>query len=129
MLLQFAGRRRISALMDEKNMDQEIIKPAAEPKASAQGFSPLGSFLAAFGATLLILCFTGSAMVATVWAFAKLIGVPDLVMYGVMALGVIPVVWATVWTGGRAWHVERLLAQHKDIDTPVFSMMHYFKKR
>jgi hypothetical protein len=34
-----------------------------------------------------------------------------------------------VWTAGRAWHVERLLAQHKDIDTPVFSMMHYFKKR
>jgi hypothetical protein len=123
-LLQFKTRRRISAAMD-----QEIIKPEAEPKASAQGFSPFGSTLAAVGATLLMLCFTGSAMVATVWAFAKLIGVPDLVMYGVMALGVIPVVWSTVWTAGRAWHVERLLAQHKDIDTPVFSMMHYFKKR
>ena len=110
-------------------MDQEIITPQAAPRTSDQGFSPTGSFLAAFGATLLILCFTSSAMVATVWAFAKLIGVPDLVMYGVMVLGIIPVVWATVWTGGRAWHVERLLAQHKDIDTPVFSMMHYFRKR
>ena len=109
-------------------MEQEIIKPEAEPKTSSQGFSPFGSLVAAFGATLLMLCFTGAAMVATVWAFAKLIGVPDLVMYGVLALGVIPVVWATVWTAGRAWHVERLLAQHKDIDVPVFKLTHYFKK-
>jgi len=114
--------------MDEKNMDQEIITPQAEPKASAQGFSPLGSAMAAFGATLMMLCFLGSAMVATVWAFAKLIGVPDIVMYGVMALGIIPVVWATVWTAGRAWHVERLLASGKDIDVPVFNLSHYFKK-
>lgn len=110
-------------------MEQEIIKPETEPKTSSQGFSPFGSFLAAFGATLLMLCFTGSAMVATVWAFAKLIGVPDIVMYGVMVLGLIPVVWVTVWTAGRAWHVERLLAQGQDIDVPVFSMMHYLKKR
>ena len=109
-------------------MDQEIIKPEVAPKGSAQGFSAAGSLIAAFGATLLILCFTGSAMVATVWAFAKLIGVPDIVMYGVMALGVIPVVWATVWTAGRAWHVERLLASAKDIDVPVFNLLHYFKK-
>ena len=115
--------------MDEKNMDQEIITPQPEPKARAQGFSPLGSAMAALGATLLMLCFTASAMVATVWAFAKLIGVPDLVMYGVMALGVIPVVWVTVWTAGRAWHVERLLASAKDIDVPVFNLSHYFKKR
>ena len=110
-------------------MDQEIIKPETAPRTSAQGFSPFGSFVAAFGATLLMLCFTGSSMVATVWAFSKLIGVPDMVMYGVMALGVIPVVWATVWTAGRAWHVERLLASGKDIDVPVFSLTHYFKKR
>ena len=110
-------------------MEQEIIKPEKEPQASSQGFSPFGSFIAAFGATLLMLCFTASSMVATVWAFSKLIGVPDLVMFGVMALGVIPVVWATVWTAGRAWHVERLLAQSKDIDTPVFNLSHYLKKR
>ena len=109
-------------------MEQEIIKPENAPKAGTQGFSPLGSLVAAVGATLLMLCFTGSSMVATVWAFSKLIGLPDMVMYGVLALGVIPVVWATVWTAGRSWHVERLLAQHKDIDTPVFTMMHYFKK-
>lgn len=110
-------------------MDQEIIIPETPPKGSAQGFSPFGSLLAASGATLMMLCFMGSAMVATVWAFAKLIGVPDFVMYAVMALGVIPVVWATVWTAGRAWHVERLLASGKDIDVPVFNLSHYFRKR
>ncbi len=85
--------------------------------------------MAAFGATLLMACFTGSAMVATVWAFAKLFGVPDLVMYVVMALGLVPVIWVTIWTAGRAWHVERLLATGRDIDAPVFNMTHYFKKR
>ena len=115
--------------MDEKNTDHEIIAPETPPKGSVQGFSPFGSFLAAFGATLLMLCFLGSAMVATVWAFAKLIGVPDLLMYAVMALGVIPVVWATVWTAGRAWHVERLLASGKDVDVPVFNLSHYLRQR
>ena len=110
-------------------MEQEIIKPDAAPKAGSQAFSRTGSLMAASGATLLMLCFTGSAMVATVWAFAKLIGVPDMVMYAVMVLGVLPVVWITVWTAGRAWHVERLLAEHRDIDVPVFSMTYYFKKR
>ena len=110
-------------------MDQEIIAPGMPPKASAQGFSAFGSFVAAAGATLLMLCFLGSAMVATVWAFAKLIGVPDFAMYAVLALGVIPVVWATVWTAGRAWHVEQLLASGKDIDVPVFTLSYYFRKR
>jgi hypothetical protein len=115
--------------MEQDRMEQEIIKPQAEPKPGSQGFSTMGSFMAAFGATLLIFCFMASAMVATVWAFAKLIGVPDFVMYGVMALGVIPVAWTTVWTAGRAWHVERLLASSKDVDVPMFNLSHYFRKR
>ncbi len=110
-------------------MEQEIIKPETQPKPGSQAFSPAGSLMAAVGATLLILCFTGSAMVASVWAFAKLIGVPDIAMYAVMALGVVPVAWVTIWTAGRAWHVERLIASHRDIDVPVFSMLHYFRKR
>jgi hypothetical protein len=40
----------------------------------------------------------------------------------------IPVLWGTVWTAGRAWHVERLLASGKDVDVPVFNLMHYFRK-
>ncbi|MEI8178969.1 hypothetical protein [Aestuariivirga sp.] len=108
-------------------MEQEIIKPDAAPKAGSQAFSRTGSLMAAFGATLLMLCFCGSAMVATVWAISKLIGLPDMLMYVVMALGVLPVLWVTIWTAGRAWHVEKLLAQHRDIDVPVFSLTYYFK--
>lgn len=110
-------------------MEQEIIKPEAAPKGGSQGFSPFGSLMAAFGATLLMLCFTGSSMVATVWAMSKLIGLPDIVMYGLFAIGVLPVLWVTIWTAGRAWHVERLLASYQDIDVPVFSLSYYFKKR
>ncbi len=109
-------------------MEQEFIKPEPSPRTSTQGFSPLGCFIAASGVTLLVLCKLGAAMVATVWAFSKLLGLPDVMMYGVMALGTLPVLWATVWTAGRAWHVEQLLAGHRDIDPPVFSLGHYFRK-
>lgn len=109
-------------------MEQEIIKPEAAPKGGSQAFSPVGSLMAAFGATLLMLCFTGSSMVATVWALSRLIGLPDVVLYGLLAIGVLPVLWVTIWTAGRAWHVERLLASHQDIDVPVFSLSYYFKK-
>ena len=109
-------------------MDQEILKPETEPRTSRQAFSPLGCFLAAAGVTLLAFCKLGAAMAATVWATSKLLGLPDFMMYALMALGAVPVVWATVWTAGRAWHVERRMAQHLDIDAPVFSLSHYFKR-
>lgn len=109
-------------------MDQEFIKPETPPPTSSQAFSPLGCFLAAAGATLLVLTKSGAAMVAAVWAISKLIGFPDVVMYALMALGSIPVIWATVWTAGRAWHVEQRLARHQDIDVPVFKLGHYLKK-
>jgi hypothetical protein len=112
----------------EAPMEQEIIKPESNPKVSRQAFSPLGCLLAASGATLLVLCFTGAAMVATVWAFARLLGLPDFIMYAVMAVGLVPVLWATVWTAGRAWHVEQLLAAHRDVDAPVFTLTHYLRK-
>lgn len=108
-------------------MEQEIIKPDAAPKAGTQAFSRTGSLMAASGATMLMACFTGSAMLAVVWAASKLIGLPDMVMYVLMALGALPVLWVTIWTAGRAWHVEKLLAAHKDIDVPVFSLTYYFK--
>ena len=47
----------------------------------------------------------------------------------VLRAGILPVVWVTVWTAGRAWHVERLLASQQDVDVPVFSMTYYFKSR
>jgi hypothetical protein len=109
-------------------MEQEYIKPETSPKGSSQAFSPLGCFLAAAGVTLLTFCLVGAAAAASVWAFSKLMGLPDMALYVLLALAAIPVLYATIWTAGRAWHVERRLAQHLDIDTPVFHMAYYFRK-
>jgi hypothetical protein len=110
-------------------MEQEIIKPENPPRGSAQAFSPLGCLIAASGATLMIFCMTGAAMVATMWAISKLLGLPDFMFYVLMAVGFIPVLWGTAWTAGRAWHVEQRLAAHRDIDVPVFNLGYYFRKR
>lgn len=109
-------------------MEQEILKPETQPRSGTQAFSPLGCFLAAAGVTLLVFTKAGAAMVATVWAISKLFGLPDMLMYVLMAIGFIPVVWASVWTAGRAWHVERRLARQEDVDVPVFKLGYYFRK-
>ncbi len=109
-------------------MEQEYIKPDLTPKTGTQAFSPFGCFLAAAGVTLLTFCLVGAAAAASAWAFSKLMGLPDTALYVLLGLVAVPVLWATIWTAGRAWHVERRLAQHLDIDTPEFSMMHYFRK-
>jgi hypothetical protein len=108
-------------------MDQDIITPPATPKTGQQAFSPFGCFIAAAGATLTSFTLLGAAAAASVWAFAKLLGLPDMVLYVCLALSAMPVLWATAWTAGRAWHVERRLAQGLDIDVPVFKFAHYFK--
>ena len=108
-------------------MEQELIKPDVAPKGSSQAFSPLGCFIAASGITLLTLCLLGTAALTTIWAFSKLLGLPEVLSEGLMVLGLVPAVIATIWTGGRAWHVERRLAQHQDIDAPNFKLLHYFK--
>jgi hypothetical protein len=110
-------------------MNQEIIKPEAPPKSSSQAFSPLGCFIAAAGVTLLTFCLLGAAAATSVWAFAKLLGLPDWITLIAMAVGMLPVLWATVWTAGRAWHIERRLATNQDVDVPVFHWLHYLKKR
>jgi hypothetical protein len=109
-------------------MEQDIITPGTPPKiASSQAFSPFGCFLAAAGATLSTLCLLGSAAAAAVWAFSKLMGLPDSILLVLLGLSALPVLWATVWTAGRAWHVERRLAAGLDIDVPVFTLRHYLK--
>jgi hypothetical protein len=110
-------------------MDQDILRPEPTPKSGTQAFSPLGCFLAAAGATLLTLTLCGAAAITSAWAFSKLMGFPDTIMLGIMALIAIPVLWATIWTGGRAWHVERRLAQHLDVDAPVYRLGYYFRKQ
>jgi hypothetical protein len=109
-------------------MDQEFMTPDKAPKSSSQAFSPLGCFLAAAGVTLLTFCLVGAAAAASVWAFSKLLGLPDTALYVMLGLVALPVVWSTMWTAGRAWHVERRLAEHKDIDSPVFKLGYYFRK-
>lgn len=97
-------------------------------KTGSQAFSPFGCFLAAAGVTLLTFCLVGAATAASVWAVAKLVGLPDTLLYGSLVLAAIPVLAGTFWISGRAWHVERRLAQGLDIDTPVFKMGYYFRK-
>lgn len=109
-------------------MEQEIISPPVTPKVDSHAFGPVGCFLAAAGATVLAFCLLGSAAAASVWAFAKLFGLPDWLLYAVMAVAFLPVLWATVWTAVRAWHVETRLARNLDVDTPVFEVGHYLKK-
>lgn len=109
-------------------MDQELIKPDLPPKGSSQAISPLGCFIAASGITLLTFCLLGTAALTTIWALSKLLGLPEILSEGLMVLGLIPAVIATIWTAGRAWHVERRLARHQDIDVPNFKLLHYFKK-
>ena len=109
-------------------MEQELIKPDVAPKGSSQAISPFGCFIAASGITLLTFCLLGTAALTTIWAFSKLLGLPEVLSEGLMVLGLVPAVIATIWTAGRAWHVERRLAEHQDIDVPNFKLLHYFKK-
>jgi len=110
-------------------MDQEIITPPSTPKATdTHAFGPVASFLAAAGATAMTFSLLAAAASASVWAFAKLFGLPDWLLFGVLALSLVPVLWATVWVSLRAWHVEQRLADNKDVDSPVFKIGYYLKK-
>ena len=110
-------------------MDSEIIKPEDNPKPGSQALGTFGCFVAATGATLLTLSLIGAATVASVWAFSKMIGIPDYILDVVLILCVFPILAATFWTAGRAWHVEQRLEQGLDIDQPVFALRHYLLKR
>ena len=110
-------------------MEQELIKPDKTPKNGQQALSQFGCFLAAAGATLLTFCLVGVSAVASVWAFSKLIGFPDLVIVVLLCVAALPVLLATFWVAGRAWHVEQRLAQGLDIDSPVFQSTYYWRGR
>src|SRR5437868_10031617 len=108
-------------------MDQEIIKPQTTPAPTSHSMGILNSFLSAAGVVLLSVTKLGAAFTAVIWAFCQIAGLPNVVMYVLMALGLIPVIWATIWVGGRAWHVEQLLETGRDVDRPVFQAFHYWK--
>ena len=109
-------------------MEQEIRRPDYVPRQHDRAVSTLSCALAAIGVTLLTLCLVGSAALTTVWAITKLFDGSDTVLYILAALVASPVIWMSIWIAGRAWHLERRLARGQDVDTPVFSALHYFRK-
>jgi hypothetical protein len=109
-------------------MEQEIRRPDYTPRKHDRTSSTFNCLLAALGITAMTFCLVGSAAVTAVWAISKLFGLSDtVILIGAVLVG-IPVLWATVWTAGRAWHLERRLAVGQDVDTPVYSLLHYFKR-
>lgn len=88
----------------------------------------IGLFMAATGASLLAMTMAATAVAAVIWAFVKLVGLPDIALYVLLVAGLIPFGWVSIWTAGRAWHVERRLARGEDVDAPVFNLLHYFRK-
>jgi fatty acid desaturase len=110
-------------------MEQEVIKPDRSPKGGEQAFGTTGIVIAALGAALLTLCLVGAAGVASVWAFSKMLGLPDIVIIVLLVAIIVPILMATIWTGSRAWHVEQRLARGQDVDTPVFKTLHYLRPK
>jgi hypothetical protein len=110
-------------------MEPDIIRPETTPTTSNQAFSPLGCALAAIGAGLSAFSLVGAGTLAGIWAFSRLLGLPETVLYAMLALSFIPIIWAGVWAGSRAWHVERRLAAGHDVDTPNFGFGYYLRKR
>lgn len=109
-------------------MEQEIRRPDYVPRQHDRTSSSFNCFLAAAGMTAMMLCLLGSAAAISAWALAKLFGFGDQLLLGLVVLFELPVLWVTIWTAGRAWHLERRLASGKDMDQPVFSLFHYFRK-
>ena len=110
------------------SMEQEIRRPDYVPRQHNRAASSLNCALAAIGVTLMTLCLVGAAALTTVWAISKLMGVSDTVLMVLAVLVTIPVLALSIWTAGRAWHLERRLARGQDVDTPVFGVLHYFRK-
>lgn len=88
----------------------------------------VGCLIAASGATLLALAFSLVSISGVFFAFVKLVGLPDIVLWVLLVLGLIPAIWVTIWTALRAWHVENRLEDGLDIDEPSFDIKVYLRK-
>jgi hypothetical protein len=109
-------------------MEQEIRRPDYVPRQHNRAVSAFSCALAAIGVTLMTLCLVGAAALTTVWAVTKLFGASDTVLYVLAAIVAVPVLWLSIWITGRAWYLERRLARGQDVDTPVYNLVHYFRK-
>jgi hypothetical protein len=108
-------------------MEQEIRRPDYVPRQHDRTASSLNCALAAIGVTLMTLCLVGAAAVTSVWAVGRLFSASNGVIEIMAVLVMIPVLALSIWTAGRAWHLERRLAAGQDVDAPVFKVFHYFK--
>jgi energy-converting hydrogenase Eha subunit E len=109
-------------------MEQDIRRPDYTPRKHDRSASAFNCALAAIGVTLMNLCLVGSAALTTVWAVGTLFGAGPTALKIMAVIVAIPVLAMSIWIAGRAWHIERRLAAGLDADTPVFGLMHYFKK-
>jgi energy-converting hydrogenase Eha subunit E len=110
-------------------MEQELRRPEYAPRQHDRAASDLNCALAAIGVTLMTLCLVGSAAITTVWAVAKLFSASDTVLLVLAVLSCVPVLAISVWTAGRAWHVEKRMAAGQDVDAPVYSLFHYLRAK
>jgi hypothetical protein len=101
-----------------KGRPPSIEAPAGEKRI-------LGRLIATFGAALLAVVFSTASFVSVAWALVTLVGLPQFVLWVLLVLSALPVAWVTVWTAGRAWHVEQLLEKGEDTDQPVFDLSAY----
>jgi energy-converting hydrogenase Eha subunit E len=108
-------------------MEQEIRRPDYVPRQHDRTASSLNCALAAIGVTLMTFCLVGAAAVATVWAVGSLFEVSQKMIAILAGISLVPVLGLSIWTAGRAWHLERRLARGDDVDPPVFKMLHYFR--
>jgi hypothetical protein len=111
------------------DMEQELRRPDYVPRKHNRQASTLNCALAAIGVTLMTLSLVGSAAVTTAWALGKLFGASNAVLLGMAIVFMLPVIAYSIWTAGRAWHVEKRMAAGLDVDTPVYSVLHYVRKR
>lgn len=107
-------------------MSEEFLRPDTAPPADSQSIGRVGSLLSAIGILFLVPSLLGAAVFAAIWALGRLIGLPDWFMWPFFAAGGFLVLLATIWTVGRAWHVERRLENGVGVDEPVFRLFHYF---
>jgi hypothetical protein len=108
-------------------MEQDIRRPDYVPRTHDRASSAFNCFMAAAGLTLMMLCLLGAAAAISAWAMAKLAGLPNSLLLVLVAIFELPVLWVVIWIAGRAWHLERRLASGKDMDQPVFKLLHYLK--
>ena len=111
------------------DMEQELRRPEYKPRQHDRAASDLNCTMAAIGVTLMTLCLVGAAALTTVWAVTRLFTASETVFVVLAALTAVPVLALSIWTAGRAWHVEKRMARGQDVDTPVYSVLHYFRNR